>query len=485
MKRHLHFPWAGLVLLVVGMFWSALATAQMTGFVVEVDTVFYGADTPTPDDTFDPDGTLDGYASFIVYAEFTNPTDVLSAVFADTGAGSSPMGIDAPCGCHNPVDGDFAMNATNTEFLWDFFPLNEYDTFWTIGMLSGDATFGGVPGVIPSKIGDTDGSVAGANICAHQVNNGLLYVLPVLDGTGIVEGPPNAIAGDDLRVEVARVTTCGDWTFSANCQVFVNGDQSQEQQWFIEEQALSGAIEVAHPCLDYASEQADVTGVLTTCPGDNAEVGLEFLGSADVPSTNYDLYAYSDGFAFVDVEETILDLTDVEVVAQTDVNTFSDVEPGDYAVLVLDAFGCMDTTRFTVVAPEPIEAMPSIGNQNACFGEADASIVIPDSLLVGGTGGLSVTVLSPVGNPMGGGTFDDDGFELTGLVCLNGDGTYEVTTTDDNGCFRVDYVHVNCPEPIEWSVGWTDVVCAGASDGTIVAEASGGSGRTLLDQQPI
>ena len=32
----------------VGMFWSASATAQMTGFVVEVDTVFYGADTPTP-----------------------------------------------------------------------------------------------------------------------------------------------------------------------------------------------------------------------------------------------------------------------------------------------------------------------------------------------------------------------------------------------------------------------------------------------------
>ena len=56
---------------------------------------------------------------------------------------------------------------------------------------------------------------------------------------------------------------------------------------------------------------------------------------------------------------------------------------------------------------------------------------------------------------MGGGTFTDDGFELSGLVCLNGDGTYEVTTTDDNGCFRVDTVYVNCPEPIEWTVDWT------------------------------
>ena len=90
--------------------------------------------------------------------------------------------------------------------------------------------------------------------------------------------------------------------------------------------------------------------MLTTCPGDNAEVGLEFLGSrmCQAPS---DLYAFPDGFAFSDAEETILDFTDVEVVAQTDVNNFSDVEPGDYAVLVLDAFGCMDTTRFTVVAP--------------------------------------------------------------------------------------------------------------------------------------
>ena len=69
MKRHLHFPLAGLVLLTAGVIWSTSATAQMTGFVVEVDTVFYGADTPTPEDTFDLDGTLDGYASFIVYAD--------------------------------------------------------------------------------------------------------------------------------------------------------------------------------------------------------------------------------------------------------------------------------------------------------------------------------------------------------------------------------------------------------------------------------
>ena len=296
---------------------------------------------------------------------------------------------------------DQTLNSQNIINL--LYPLNQYDSFWTIGMLTSDQVFDGTPGVIPTPIIN---GVPDPDVCNTSI----------VDGSFSAIGAPNAIAGDDLRVEVARVTTCGDWTFSANCQVFVNGDQGQEQQWFIEEQALSGAIDVSHPCLDYASQQANVTGVLTTCPGDNAEVGLEFLGSPDVPSTAYDLYAFPDGFAFSDAEETILDFTDVEVVAQTDVNNFSDVEPGDYAVLVLDDYGCMDTTRFTVVAPEPIEAMPSIGNQNSCFGEADASIVIPDSLLVGGTGDLTVTVLSPVGNPMGGGTFSDEGFELSGLV---------------------------------------------------------------------
>ena len=477
MKRHLHFPLAGLVLLTAGVIWSTSATAQMTGFVVEVDTVFYGADTPTPEDTFDLDGTLDGYASFIVYAEFTNTTDVLSALFADTAqaAATSPLLIDAPCGCFNPIASSVVMNSENSTFSWSFLPENEYDTFFTIGHLDGDNA---VDVGALNPVGSFTLPGAGSDICSTSFDFGGAYVLPLL--TTPPTYPPNSIAGEDFRVAVARVTTCGDWKFAANCQVFVEGDQDDEQVWLIEEQSESGFIEVSHPCLDYASQDAAVTGLLTTCPGDNAEVNMQFLGSPDVDSTTYTLYAFDDGFVFSDVGQTILDFTNIESVAQTSVPSFSDVEPGDYAVLVLDDYGCMDTTMFTVVSPDPIEAMPSIGNDNSCFGEADASIVIPDTLLVGGTGGLNVSVLSPSGEPIfEGAAPDEGGFELPGLVCQNGDGTFVVTTTDENGCFRVDSVSVNCPEPIEWTVDWTDVVCAGAADGTIVAEASGGSGENL------
>ena len=59
------------------------AFGQAIGVEVVVDTAFYGPNTPTPDDDFDPEGLLDGYVSYLVYAKFQNPTDELSAVFAD------------------------------------------------------------------------------------------------------------------------------------------------------------------------------------------------------------------------------------------------------------------------------------------------------------------------------------------------------------------------------------------------------------------
>ena len=52
--------------------------AQVTGIEVVVDTAFYGANTPTPEDTFDPEGELDGYVSYLVYVNYTNPTDGLA-----------------------------------------------------------------------------------------------------------------------------------------------------------------------------------------------------------------------------------------------------------------------------------------------------------------------------------------------------------------------------------------------------------------------
>lgn len=94
---------------------TGTASAQMTGVTWEVDTAFY---EPT---TFDPDSgepllaDLEGYVTYKLFAEFTNPTDELSAIYSDAVVlGTEPFYINAPCGCFNPELGDVLLGGAQT-----------------------------------------------------------------------------------------------------------------------------------------------------------------------------------------------------------------------------------------------------------------------------------------------------------------------------------------------------------------------------------
>jgi hypothetical protein len=192
------------------------SSCGFTGYTVELDTMF-----------LEEGSDLEFFGTYRVYANFTNPNDAISALYSDVGAlGTPPMYIDAPCGCHNPVDGNAAMDASNSSAFWSTFPEWEYDTYWTIGMPSGDA-----PGLLPSSIGMPDGDV----ICSGSTNDGALYVLGL---------PPNALAGEDLRVLIAQVTTCGDWSLQTCFHTSVNADQTNMVQ------SCPEILEVTHPYLD-------------------------------------------------------------------------------------------------------------------------------------------------------------------------------------------------------------------------------------------
>jgi hypothetical protein len=85
---------AGLVITILCI---TSANAQFTGLTAELDTVFFGANTPTPDDPLDPEGLLEFYGTYQVYANFTNPDDALSAIYTDVDAlGNPPMYIELP-----------------------------------------------------------------------------------------------------------------------------------------------------------------------------------------------------------------------------------------------------------------------------------------------------------------------------------------------------------------------------------------------------
>ena len=198
-------------LLALGL--SLPAHAQLTGYTAELDTMFLEME----------DGNvlagIEYYGVYDVYANFTNPEDVAGAVYSDVVAlGTPPMGIDAPCGCHNPAATSIVVDASNNPAFFAAFPDYEYDSFWTIGMETSDAA-----GQLPANIGMGEP----ADMCSGMtIENGSLYITGTTD-----DWPVNAVAGEDLKVLVARVTTCSDFTIQACIQTYVGGDQDSVQQF--------------------------------------------------------------------------------------------------------------------------------------------------------------------------------------------------------------------------------------------------------------
>ena len=429
-------------LLIIGfaVMFVSTTNAQMTGITIEVDTAFYGPNTPSPEDTFDPLGTLDGYVTYKVYAEFTNTTDVLSAIYSDVAVlGTIPMEIDAPCGCFNPVATSVLMDASNSSFFWDAFPLWQYDSYWTIGMESSDA-----PGDIPQSIDLPDGS----DICSSSISDGALFVL---------SSPINAVAGTDLRILIAQVTTCGDWCLGASFHVFVEGVQANPQFFEPTEQ-----ICISNPCEPYISQDATVSGAVLPCAGGSSTVEVEFLGVGDPSLATY----------------VLLDQGGEVIVGPQGSSSFDDLSPGNYSMVIMDEFTCIDTTSFAVTAPGPILAEFELVSDNDCFGEGDATVCLLAPGASGGSGDLLISVLDPVGSDVAsvGGANEC----WTDLVCQDGDGSFTFSINDSEGCSLDTVLFVNCPLPIEALVTTIDIDCQGNANGSIGAEASGGSGDLFI-----
>ena len=443
------------------------AFGQAIGVEVVVDTAFYGPNTPTPDDDFDPEGLLDGYVSYLVYAKFQNPTDVLSSIFAD--AIVYPEGealvLDAPCGCWNPIDGSMVMDDTNNSLLWlsPDYSWNKYDTFLTIGKLSTDD-----PGTDPSWISTP--FVDGANICNSNVEDGAAYLLEA-------EGEVNAIAGEDLRIVVARITTCGDWSLNLNLQVYPEGLPSVDNVQLFFLNANGGPIQQEDVCGGYDDEEPMLTGLDLPCYGDVADVEMEFLGvDEDLEETLYTLVTLDSEGAVTSEEET-------------ESRTFEDLGPGSYEVLVSNTYGCYDTVQFEVVEPAEFVVNFDLVDDNECDNEVDAVVYLSDDAFSGGTLGLGGTPTFDVRDPLGNfvvETHTDTGIVWDGLACVGGSGQFVFLASDLNGCEVVDTIQVNCPAPIEWSVEFGDLTCHSdlvgfGADGFIVAEATGGSDSLYLN----
>lgn len=430
-----------LLLLSTTLLMSFGANAQMIGVTVEADTAFYGPNTPTPEDPFDQAGTLDGYVTYRVYADFTNPDDVLSAIFSDVNAlGTAPMFIDAPCGCHNPITSSLAMDGSNPSGFWvGPFAVNEFDTYWTIGMESSDA-----PGMIPQAIGLPPGT----DVCSSSIDDGTLFT---------PGGPINSIAGDDLRVLIAQVTTCHDWCFNASFQAFIGGDQTMPQIF-----QLPGDVCTDDPCAVYLEQESTVSGNVITCAGGTATATVSFIGEGNVGQTDFMLF----------------DDNGDQIAGPQNNNSFSGLVPGVYTMQLVDEFTCRDTASFEVLEPALLTAEFEMTTDNACFGEGDATVCVVAGSASGGTGALSFSCTNPSGGNVSSVGLADECW--TNLVCDDGNGEFTFTVSDVAGCTADTTITVNCPLPIESSLDSHNIDCNGSASGWISGEATGGSGDLYL-----
>ena len=130
---------------------------------------------------------------------------------------------------------------------------------------------------------------------------------------------------------------------------------------------------------------------------------------------------------------------------------------GTYTISINDSLGCLETYTYQVSNSPEINT-DSISIQNiSCFGQDDGSIIFYPS---GGFGTLDLIWSN-------GSTSDT-------LTSLNG-GNYVVTVTDENNCTVVDTFNIIEPLTLTAVANITDESVAGAKDGAITLEVTGGT----------
>ncbi|HEX5002465.1 MAG TPA: PKD domain-containing protein [Bacteroidia bacterium] len=140
-------------------------------------------------------------------------------------------------------------------------------------------------------------------------------------------------------------------------------------------------------------------------------------------------------------------------------NTLSNLAPGNYTLTVTDNANCISSVNFTITAPAPIAANLTLTHVS-CNGAANGSISVNAN---GGVAPLSYSI-------NGGG--QQASTQFNGLAA----GNYAVTVTDANGCTFVVNGVINQPPPLVIGVVVVNALCDGASNGSVTANANGGTG---------
>ncbi|MBT3647380.1 MAG: T9SS type A sorting domain-containing protein, partial [Flavobacteriales bacterium] len=135
---------------------------------------------------------------------------------------------------------------------------------------------------------------------------------------------------------------------------------------------------------------------------------------------------------------------------------------GTYSVTVTDDNGCSDSASVTITEPNTLVASTDVYNDYDCWYSDSARVA---GSATGGT--MPYTYSWPTGAfPSG----NDS------VLYLGVDGTFILTITDDNGCSDTASFTLTHPDSIEIAFTTDSALCATASNGSVTATVTGGTG---------
>ncbi len=414
------------------------ANDEIIAYGLEIDTV-----------AVHTEGDLDGMVTYRMYVTTVASDDFVSAVYGndmDTLTMSSDSGwYQHPYGSH------LAQN--NDPAFFETFPDLAYDSWVTIGI--DGPTAGG------ENLVNTVGA-SGAEGWVAQFESGQAIVMDDAVGGSwfILNGGSNGVAGDDLRVLVAQVTTSGVLSGQLNVQVFEGGDNDSAS---LHTFAFEGATWTNAPvfpnacgCMDGEAYNYDASAEY-----DDGSCVAVALGCIDTAACNYDVAANTDDGTCVYPE----------LYYDCDGNCLSDAD-GDGVCDELETAGCTDAAALNFNA----DATDDDGSCIYCMLSASIDVTHVSCAEAGdGIVTVSTTGAMPDSSALVYTLLPLDIQQADSVFTGLSGGLYEVVVLDEMGCSDTVSLEIVEPEPLVVLLDEVVGSPENGESGSIAISVNGGS----------
>ena len=176
-------------------------------------------------------------------------------------------------------------------------------------------------------------------------------------------------------------------------------------------------------------------------------------------SQNVSCYGGNNGFAMVSIDGGEEPFAYIWNDANNQTNNLaSNLSAGTYTVTISDANNCSGAATVTISQPDSIEVFLS-GIEPLCNNECNGSI---SANVIGGTAPYNYL-------------WNDGASQTTSTAQNLCEGDYEVTVTDNNGCYAIVTYELNEPAFLTGGITTTETSCSNSCDGSASVNAVGGT----------